>query len=198
MVKNRKDEILSVAYNLFITKGYDNTSVDEIIEKVNIAKGTFYYYFTSKEEMLDEVINKMINEEIIEAKKVVLMPIPIEQKVVGIVTSLRPKSNELNIVEALNNENNIKMHMKYNKRIIDEATIILKDVVLEGIDKDVFNCTNIEERIKLLLKMSNDTFDDNNFTNKDVEVYIDMVEKLLGANPGTMSFISTLIGGYNE
>lgn len=197
MVKNRKDEILSVAYNLFITKGYDNTSVDEIIEKVNIAKGTFYYYFTSKEEMLDEVINKMINEEIIEAKKVVLMPIPIEQKVVGIVTSLRPKSNELNIVEALNNENNIKMHMKYNKRI-DEATIILKDVVLEGIDKEVFNCTNIEERIKLLLKMSNDTFDDNNFTNKDVEVYIDMVEKLLGANPGTMSFISTLIGGYNE
>ena len=198
MVKNRKDEILSVAYNLFITKGYDNTSVDEIIEKVNIAKGTFYYYFTSKEEMLDEVINKMINEEIIEAKKVVLMPIPIEQKVVGIVTSLRPKSNELNIVEALNNENNIKMHMKYNKRIIDEATIILKDVVLEGIDKEVFNCTNIEERIKLLLKKSNDTFDDNNFTNKDVEVYIDMVEKLLGANPGTMSFISTLIGGYNE
>ena len=198
MVKNRKDEILSVAYNLFITKGYDNTSVDEIIEKVNIAKGTFYYYFTSKEEMLDEVINKMINEEIIEAKKVVLMPIPIEQKVVGIVTSLRPKSNELNIVEALNNENNIKMHMKYLKRIIDEATIILKDVVLEGIDKEVFNCTNIEERIKLLLKMSNDTFDDNNFTNKDVEVYIDMVEKLLGANPGTMSFISTLIGGYNE
>ena len=198
MVKNRKDEILSVAYNLFITKGYDNTSVDEIIEKVNIAKGTFYYYFTSKEEMLDEVINKMINEEIIEAKKVVLMPIPIEQKVVGIVTSLRPKSNELNIVEALNNENNIKMHMKYNKRIIDEATIILKDVVLEGIDKEVFNCTNIEERIKLLLKMSNDTFDDNNFTNKDVEVCIDMVEKLLGANPGTMSFISTLIGGYNE
>ena len=148
--------------------------------------------------MLDEVINKMINEEIIEAKKVVLMPIPIEQKVVGIVTSLRPKSNELNIVETLNNDNNIKMHMKYNKRIIDEATIILKDVVLEGIDKDVFNCTNIEERIKLLLKMSNDTFDDNNFTNKDVEVYIDMVEKLLGANPGTMSFISTLIGGYNE
>lgn len=198
MVKNRKDEILSVAYNLFITKGYDNTSVDEIIEKVNIAKGTFYYYFTSKEEMLDEVINKMINEEIIEAKKVVLMPIPIEQKVVGIVTSLRPKSNELNIVETLNNDNNIKMHMKYNKRIIDEATIILKDVVLEGIDKGGFNCTNIEERIKLLLKMSNDTFDDNNFTNKDVEVYIDMVEKLLGANPGTMSFISTLIGGYNE
>lgn len=198
MVKNRKDEILSVAYNLFITKGYDNTSVDEIIEKVNIAKGTFYYYFTSKEEMLDEVINKMINEEIIEAKKVVLMPIPIEQKVVGIVTSLRPKSNELNIVETLNNDNNIKMHMKYNKRIIDEATIILKDVVLEGIDKGIFNCTNIEERIKLLLKISNDTFDDNNFTNKDVEVYIDMVEKLLGANPGTMSFISTLIGGYNE
>ena len=198
MVKNRKDEFLSVAYNLFITKGYDNTSVDEIIEKVNIAKGTFYYYFTSKEEMLDEVINKMINEEIIEAKKVVLMPIPIEQKVFGIVTSLRPKSNELNIVETLNNDNNIKMHMKYNKRIIDEATIILKDVVLEGIDKGVFNCTNIEERIKLLLKMSNDTFDDNNFTNKDVEVYIDMVEKLLGANPGTMSFISTLIGGYNE
>ena len=47
MQTNRKEELLEIAYKLFVTKGYDNTSVDEIISEANIAKGTYYYYFTS-------------------------------------------------------------------------------------------------------------------------------------------------------
>ena len=37
-------------------------------------------------------------------------------------------------------------------------------------------------------------FDDYEFTGKDVEVFIDMIEKMLGAKPGTMDFIRGLIG----
>ena len=123
MKKNRKEELLELAYNLFITKGYDNTSVDEIIEKANMAKGTYYYYFTSKEEMLDQVIDNMINKEILEAKKFIDMPISVEQKLIGIINSLRPTSDEVNIVDALNDENNIKMHTKFNKKIVTKVTI---------------------------------------------------------------------------
>ena len=48
MPKNRKQELIKLAYELFIKEGYDNVSVDEIITKANIAKGTFYYYFNKK------------------------------------------------------------------------------------------------------------------------------------------------------
>ena len=49
---------------MFLTKGYDNTSIDDIIHEAQIAKGTYYYYFESKESTLEEVINMMINEEV--------------------------------------------------------------------------------------------------------------------------------------
>ena len=198
MKSNKKRELIDSSYNLFITKGYDNTSIDEIIKEVNIAKGTFYYYFESKEEILNQVINTMIDKEIEKASQFIGMPIPVEQKVVGIISSLRPSNNEVNIANALNDESNIKMHNKVNKRIIEEATILLKDVVLEGIEKGIFDCNNIEERIKMILIMSNELFDNELISKKDVEVFIDTTEKVLGAKSGSLNFILELIGGHNE
>lgn len=197
MQKNRKEELLNIAYKMFISKGYDNTSIDEIIKEANMAKGTFYYYFNSKEEMLDLVINNMIEKEIIDASKIIEMPIPVEQKIIGVISSLRPTDDEASIAKALNDDSNIKMHNKYNNKIIESATVLLEKVVLEGIDKAVFNCDNIKERIKLLLIMSS-LFDNQGFTKKDVEVFIDTTEKILGAKKGSMNFIADLIGGYNE
>jgi len=48
--------------------------------------------------------------------------------------------------------------------------------------------------------VSNEIFDDGKFTKKDIDVFIDMTEKLLGAEPGTMGFIRGLIRnqGKNE
>ena len=67
--EKRKKELLKIAYDMFLTQGYENTSVDEIIEKAQIAKGTYYYYFKSKEQMLEEVIDMMINNEVEMAKQ---------------------------------------------------------------------------------------------------------------------------------
>ena len=198
MSKNLKQELLEIAYKMFITKGYDNTSVDEIIKEADIAKGTFYYYFDSKDEVLDLVINDMIDKEIIVARKYIEMQIPIEQKLIGIITSLRPSIDEKNIAIALNDDTNIKMHRKYNDKLIDSGTKLLKEIILEGINKGIFNCNNIEERIKLLLIMSNELFDNNNYSEKDIEVFVDTTEKILGAKKGSMKFIADLIGGYNE
>ena len=52
----RRQEILMTAKKLFIKKGYDKTSVNDILKVVDIAKGTFYYYFSSKEEVLEAII----------------------------------------------------------------------------------------------------------------------------------------------
>ena len=44
----RRNEILDVAQQFFYTKGYEQTSVHDIIDQIGIAKGTFYHYFGSK------------------------------------------------------------------------------------------------------------------------------------------------------
>ena len=194
----RKQQLLEIAYNMFLSKGYDNTSIDDIIHEAKIAKGTYYYYFESKEVTLEEVINMMIGEEVKEAKKFLDIPISIPEKLVGIISSLRPKSDEIEIQNALNKKENLMMHKIVNDRIIEEAVPLLEQVVNEGIEKQIFNCTHVKERLRILLIMSNEMFDDSNVNENEVEVFIDTVEKMLGAKQGTLGFIRKLIGGKNE
>ena len=194
----RKQELLKIAYNMFLMKGYDNTSIDDIINEAKIAKGTYYYYFESKETTLEEVINMMINDEVTSAKEILKMPISIPEKLVRIITSLRPKKNEQEIQNTLNKKDNIVMHEKINNRIIEEAVPLLEQVVMEGIENKIFNCTHIKERLKMLLIMSNELFDNDEPNMDQVEVFIDTAEKMLGAKEGTLEFIKMLIGGQNE
>ena len=190
----RKKELLKVAYDLFITKGYENTSIDEIIEKVGIAKGTYYYYFESKEKTLEEVINMMIDDEIEKAEQVLNSDLSLENKLIGIILSLRPNMDEINVQNAIHIPENIIMHKKINERIIEEATPQLTKIVEEGVKDGDFNCENIPERIKIILIMSNELFDNKNYNKNHILVFIDTIEKMLGASEGTLSFVKKLIG----
>ena len=58
----RRSEILDVAQRLFYRKGYEQTSVQDIITEIGIAKGTFYHYFSSKLDLLDAMIERMIEQ----------------------------------------------------------------------------------------------------------------------------------------
>ena len=191
--ERRKQELLRIAYQMFIQKGYEETSIDEIIAEAHIAKGTYYYYFPSKEATLEEVINMMISDEVQRARAVLSAPIPIPQKLVGVITSLRPEQNESNIADTLNQKENIIMHEKISRRIVDEAVPLLSEVVSEGIEQGMFTCDHIEERVRMILIMSQHLFDNGSFTEGDIEVFIDMVEKTLGAQSGILGFIRGLI-----
>ena len=57
--EERKNEILDVAEQLFAEKGFDNASTNDIIKKIGIARGTLYHHFTSKEEILDAIVDRM-------------------------------------------------------------------------------------------------------------------------------------------
>lgn len=192
--ERRKQELLKIAYKLFIQKGYEETSVDEIIAEAHIAKGTYYYYFPSKEATLEEVINMMISDEVQRAKEILFAPMSVPQKLAGVIASLRPEQNESNITSALNKKENIIMHEKIGSRIVDEAVPLLTEVVSDGVSQGLFSCDHIGERVRVVMIMSRHLFDSGNFTAQDIKVFIDIVEKALGAKSGALGFIRELIG----
>ena len=191
--ERRKQDLLNIAYRMFIEKGYENTSVDDIIIEAGIAKGTYYYYFESKEATLEAVIEMMIEKAENIAKAALMNPVPIPQKLASVVYAFQPKKDEIVITDVLERKENIVMHDKIGKKIVEVAVPILSDIVREGIAQGIFVCTNVEERVKMLLIMSQNMFDYGAYSNKDIEVYVDMLEKSLGAKEGTMSFISEFL-----
>jgi AcrR family transcriptional regulator len=50
--KNTKGKIVSAAWQLFYMQGYDDTTIDEIVEASGTSKGSFYHYFEGKDALL--------------------------------------------------------------------------------------------------------------------------------------------------
>lgn len=60
--ETRRQEIIEAARELFLSQGYDKTSVEDIVKKVSVAKGLFYYYFPKKEAILAAIADQFIDE----------------------------------------------------------------------------------------------------------------------------------------
>ena len=58
----RRAELIEAARQLFDKNGIKNTQVSQIVEKVGVAKGLFYYYFKSKDEIVNEVVDLVMSE----------------------------------------------------------------------------------------------------------------------------------------
>lgn len=54
--QERKQEIIEAALELFMSQGYEKTSISMIVERVGVAQGLFYYYFKSKEDVFQEAM----------------------------------------------------------------------------------------------------------------------------------------------
>ena len=191
--EKRKLELLQIAYRLFLSQGYENTSVDQIIEEAGTAKGTYYYYFQSKEQMLEAVIGMMIEAEAEAARRVLASELPVPQKLLGIIASVRPNQDEQPIEEALKRPENVLMHNKIRSQLLEAIVPLLSEAVEEGVQSGLFACDHIPERVRMLLILSSGLFDEGEFSGADVDVFIDATEKLLGAAPGSMGFIGQFI-----
>ncbi|MCH7322318.1 TetR/AcrR family transcriptional regulator [Solibacillus sp. MA9] len=113
----RKRQVLDAALQLFIEKGFHNTSIQDILSKSMISKGTFYNYFSSKNECFMAILeqvryeaslrrheilhgNDPSDENILIEQIIVLMQINKEQNLVSIFEGIF-QSNDLELRDAL-------------------------------------------------------------------------------------------------
>src|SRR5664279_2315578 len=66
----KRNAILDATQQLINTKGYEQMSIQDILDELQISKGAFYHYFSSKQALLEALIERMM----LEAEKV-LIPI---------------------------------------------------------------------------------------------------------------------------
>src|SRR5437868_13012173 len=58
----RREELLAIAAGLFAEKGFKNTTVRDIADAAGILSGSLYHHFDSKESMVDEILQRFLDE----------------------------------------------------------------------------------------------------------------------------------------
>ena len=157
--QERKQELLDTAQSLFYQKGYDNTSVADVIDAVGIAKGTFYHYFKSKEDLLDRIIERQTQG----------MDQTINPIVQGIEMNATQKFNMLHeaighykavnrdvmllLTRVLYADANLLLMEKMTRNRIAIVAPKLAEIISQGVVESVFEVESTEYTAELILRM---------------------------------------------
>ncbi|MGF6905835.1 TetR/AcrR family transcriptional regulator [Fusobacterium sp. PH5-44] len=192
--KIRKNEVLDIAESLFYTKGYSKTTINDILNEAGIAKGTLYYYFKSKEEIMDAIIMRIIKIDVMNSKKIAddtnLTPV---EKIYSIIINQKPENveNKGKIFEQLCKPENYELQQKSLALSVKFLSPLIASVVEDGIKQKIFSTPYPLEMTELLLISGNMMFDEIIFEldakslERRINAFILSMEKLLGAKKGT-------------
>lgn len=189
----RKKEILDTAERLFRKKGYEKCTINEILKEVGIAKGTFYYYFKSKEEVLNGIISRYTDIIISRADEVLSMEnIEPVEKLMRAFMAMRFNENDHNeMIDELHKTENALFHVKTLSAVVTVMAPILVKIIEEGIKKEVWSCKYPLEYIQIFLAASITLTDDGIFeldSNSQMKVMgalISMLEMILNVPEGS-------------
>ncbi|MDF3000728.1 MAG: TetR family transcriptional regulator [Bacillota bacterium] len=204
--EERRNEILDAADELFSGKGFDGTSTGDILEKVGIARGTLYYHFKSKEDIMDALIERYNLRLMAAAKEIAAdKDLPIASRILGVVSALNISGESgREIMEHIHKPQNALMHQKLQKMIFREVVPILSGIIREGIEKGIFNTPYPEACMEMIVVYANTVFDADmvRMTEEElrgrIKAFSFNLERLLGAEPGSLSYIEQTIGGSLE
>ena len=193
----RRKEILDVAEELFVTKGYDKTSTNDILGRIGIARGTLYYHFKSKEDILNAIIERINSSLIARASTIASdTSLPVIERFVMTIAGLKVDSEIGNeIIDQVHKPQNALMHQKMQKNLIEGIVPVIVRLVEEGKAQRIFNMEYPAETIEMLIIYSGTVFDDDYDQpgeNADIrpdqriEAFLYNTERLLGAKEGSV------------
>ena len=159
--EERKNEILDVAERLFGTKGFDNTSTSDILNEIGIARGTLYYHFKSKEEILDAMITRMTERLAGKAKMIAARKdVDVLQRFTMMILALNVNdSSGRELLEQAHKPQNALMHQKMEQSMLSGINPILTDLIKEGTAKGICQTDYPEEVAEMTFLYANTVFD---------------------------------------
>ncbi len=205
--ESRKDELLEAAGNLFLENGYRDTSINSIVEAVGVSKGTFYYYFDSKEDVVDGIVEKISK--------------PIYQKIDDIIANdsvtAVEKLNEIfstwmqmeleeteilrKVFSMVYKPENLRLRDKIQKEAVEKTAFKLTEVIEQGVEEGTFETRFPEEVSYLVLwmgmgleeEMAYEVLFEKESTGMDIHLgfraYEDAIERVLGAPEGSIQLV---------
>lgn len=191
--EERKNEILDVAERLFCTKGFDNTSTNDILNEIGIARGTLYYHFKSKEDILDAMIERLTNQMVAKASVIALdESIPVLERLTRTMLSLNV-DNELGdmIMEQVHRPQNALMHQKLEERLLGRVNKLITKIAEDGIREGIMHTDYPAEAVEMIMTYSYVAFDSmvqysEEEENRKITGFIYHAERVFGMEKGAL------------
>lgn len=192
----RKNELLDVSEALFMEKGYDKTSISDIVNRIGVAQGTFYYHFASKDAIVEALADRYVAKLIDILKTMIIDPDITALRKIEIITAKLFVLNQQNnyLMDFVHREKNAILHQKLVMKIFKIFTPKLEQLLEDGKRDSGFTIAYPHETAQMMLLMAEHLqelaafSDDEDIIKLNKLAMANMVERLLGIKAGSIDF----------
>ena len=202
----KRKEILAAAQKLIYTSGYEQMSIQDMLDELNISKGAFYHYFDSKQALLDGLVDRMIDDA-----ELVLRPIlesddlPAIEKLkryfeAGNRWKVSQKSFMLDLLRVWYTDSNALLRQKQEAAAVKRIAPMLADIIRQGISEGVFTTAHPDQIGSMVWGLAQGISDNVAEILLPIEpppdalprlqailsAYSEALERMLGAPPGSL------------
>ncbi len=205
---SRREAFLDAAQKLIQLKGYEQMSIQDVLDELEVSRGAFYHYFSSKVELLEAVVDRIVVTAMALVTPVVDDPnLPAVDKLMRLFTGIAHWKTErkalmLALLRVWYSDDNALVRDKLRRQMLMQLTPPLATIIEQGKAEGAFTVSSPESArpIVALLQGAQDLAGELFFARQANEItieevghrlatYFEALERILGVAPGTITFI---------
>lgn len=192
----RMAEIVDAAEALFNARGYQETQISDIVKAIGVAQGTFYYYFKSKEDVVEAIVRRKMDRILAEIEEIIAIkdleaPRKMSAVVKNAIDGIRGRRDGL-LFEYLFSDQKIHILDKLGRQAGEQFGPTLITIIAEGVEQKCFHVDHPEETMEFVISIIRVVID--SLYKKDaperqttrLEIAQQLIEAALGAETGTI------------
>lgn len=218
--QERRRELIASAQRFFYDKGYENTSVSDIVGDVGVAQGTFYYYFDSKPAVLEALVAELTEQGLAVMRDIVadesLDALQKWNRALAVTGAwkLQRKAEMLALLHAVYRDDNVLLRHKMEKETIRLLAPEFAQIIAQGVAEGTFETAYVLDSAEVVLAiiyslsdylaailLDPGAYDDpRQLLERKIAAAVAAIERVLAAPPGSLSLVDpeTLAGWVEE
>ncbi|QCI68820.1 TetR/AcrR family transcriptional regulator [Phreatobacter stygius] len=161
----RRGALLDAAQALFFERGYENTTINAIMEKAGVSKGGLYHHFASKEDILEALAARLSQESVARLENVFDEP---GLDGLGRLNTFFARARRMKIEDAprtratfdvLFKPENIVLYHRINAAVLPVVVPLLARIIAQGKSEGVFNVPDPVAAAEVVLQLGTSAYD---------------------------------------
>lgn len=197
--ESRKEALIQAAFDLFIEQGYENTTLTQIMMVFGTTKAGMYHYFTSKEEILEYVIDYGM-KQCIDMFKKSMEGLNVKEKMILFTKgNTNPNNMTLKLLQLKSKDKDSYSAYRIRERFIHAYIPVMEEIIKEGVAQGVYTTTYPKQAAEIMILLVKGIFEDNILPTTSheekilrVKAFLQIVELWLRPSPDHYKDISDL------
>ena len=209
----RRDAFIEAAQRLMQTRGWEQMSIQDVLDDVGASRGAFYHYFDSKQALLEDVIGRMVDAGLASVEPLMVNPrLPAAEKLVQVFSQIgRWKTDRRELILAFLDvwlsDDHAVVREKFRHQLVGQFVPVLTRIVSQGLAEGSFHVESAEATARVLMMLLQGMQDEalqlfvarqaNTIGYDEVEArfasYARAFERVLGVDAGSIRLIDRSI-----